>query len=887
MSLSAGERLGPYEILAQIGAGGMGEVYLAKDTRLGREVAIKTSNQQFTERFEREARAIAALNHPNICSLFDVGPNFLVMEYVEGEAPKGPLPLEEALRIAKQIAEALGEAHEKGITHRDLKPANVRIKPDGTVKVLDFGLAKFSPVREDGGPDQAATQSPTLSMAATQAGMILGTAAYMAPEQAKGKPVDRRADIWAFGVVLYELLTGRRMFQGDDVTETLAAVVLREPEWDGVPVEVRRLLKKCLQKDPKKRLRDIGDVWELLEEGGTGLQPVLPAPAPSRSRLAIGAWATGGVLAVGLAALAFVHFRETPPPEHILTYTIAPPEGVQNIASFAVSPDGWTVVMAAAINGKQQLWQRPLDSLQWQPMPFTDGAAYPFWSPDSRNIAFFAGGKLRRIAAKGGPSQPVCDAPDGRSGSWNRDDVIVFSPMPQATAVQRVPAGGGVPQDVTKTKGIYRFPQFLPDGRRFLYLVSGSTPEKNGIYVSSLDGTENRRVLADDSSVTFALSAAGGRPGHLIFIRENTLMAQPFDSGTAQLSGDVFPVGEGVTFTNVNNFAPVTASGNGVLLYWTGGNGGGGGGGTNQIVWYDRAGKLLESVVPPGRVGMPAISPDEKTIAFSRGDSGSGNRDIILRDLGRQNDRRLTTDASTNVIPFFSPRGDRIVFRSNRGGHLGDLYWRASNGSGQDEVLLSTPDGKMVNQWSRDGRFIVYAEQDPKTKWDVSYLPMGEDRKPSGKPMPFAHSEFNEIQGQLSPDSRWMAYTSDVSGQREVYVQPFPSADNELRISTAGGTQPRWRGDGKELFYVTPDGKLTAVAVTVSPGPKPSLKAGAPVALFDAHLSSGTQYFNYDVTADGKRFLVATNPSANSTAGPATPPLTVRVNWNAASEPRQ
>jgi eukaryotic-like serine/threonine-protein kinase len=787
MPLAAGERLGPYEILSQIGAGGMGEVYLAEDTRLGREVAIKISNQQFTERFEREARAIASLNHPNICGLFDVGPNFLVMEFVQGEAPKGPLPLEEVLRIARQISDALSEAHEKGITHRDLKPANIKIKPDGTVKVLDFGLAKISEPKE-GASGAGATQSPTLSMAATQAGMILGTAAYMAPEQAKGRPVDRRADIWAFGVVVHELLTGRRMFEGDDVTETMAAVVLKDPQWDGVPVEVRRLLKKCLEKDPKKRLRDIGDVWELLDDGAN-LQPALPAP--SSSRRAIGAWVAAGLLATALATLAFVHFRETPPPEHVLRYTIAPPEGAQTIHSFAVSPDGRMVVMAAAINGKQQLWQRQLDALQWQPMPSTDGAAYPFWSPDSRNIAFFAGGKLRRIAASGGPSQPVCDAPDGRGGSWNRDDVIVFSPVPQDTAVQRVPAGGGVPVDVTKTKGVYRFPQFLPDGRRFLYLASGSTPEKNGIFVSSLDGAENRRVLADNSSVQFASSAAGGRLGHLIFIRENTLMAQPFDGGNAQLSGDVFPVGEGVAFASVNYFAPVAASGNGVLLYWTGG--GGGGGGTNQIVWYDRAGKLLEPVGQPGPVIMPTISPDEKTIAFSRGDSGSGNRDIILRDLGRQNDRRLTTDASTNTTPFFSPNGDRIVYRSDRGGHPGDLYWRASNGSGQDEVLLSTPTPKTVNQWSRDGRFVVYVEQDPKTKNDVWVLPMGPDGKPSGKPMPFAHSEFNEIQGQLSPDNHWMAYTSDVSGQREVYVQPFPSADNESRISTAGGVQPRWR----------------------------------------------------------------------------------------------
>jgi len=877
MPLTAGERLGPYEILSRIGAGGMGEVYLAKDTRLGREVALKTSNQQFTERFEREARAIAALNHPNICSLFDVGPNFLVMEYVEGEAPKGPLPLVEVLRIARQIADALSEAHEKGITHRDLKPANVRIKPDGTVKVLDFGLAKISEPKE-GASGAGATQSPTLSMAATQAGMILGTAAYMAPEQAKGKPVDRRADIWAFGVVVHELLTGRRMFEGEDVTETMAAVVLKDPQWDGVPVEVRRLLKKCLEKDPKKRLRDIGDVWELLEEPQA---PSVAASIPVESGRAVAGWVAAAVVTLALGALAFLHFRETPPPEHTLRYTLAPPEGIQNIQSFAVSPDGRTVVMAAAINGKRQLWQRPLDALQWQLMPSTEGGAYPFWSPDSRNIAFFAGGKLRRIAASGGPSQPVCDAPDGRSGSWNRDDVIVFSPRPQETAVQRVSAGGGVPVDVTKTKGVYRFPRFLPDGRRFLYLASGSTPDKNGVFVSSLDGTENRRVLADNSSVEFAWPAAGSRLGYLIFIRETTLMAQPFDTGNAQPSGDVFPLGEGMSFTSVNNFAPVSVSGNGVLLYWTGGTGGAGG--TNQIAWYDRAGKLLETVVPPGTVLMPAISPDEKTIAFSRGDPGSSNRDINLRDLGRQNDRRLTTDASGNGTPVFSPQGDRIAFRSNRDGHLGDLYWRASNGSGQDELLLSTPHVKSVNQWSRDGRFIVYMDQDPKTKWDVWVLPMGPDGKPSGAPMPFVHSAFNEAHGQLSPDSHWMAYASDKTGQPEVYVQPFPSADNELRISTAGGAEPRWRGDGKELFYVTPDGKLTSVAVTVSPGPKPSLRAGVPVSLFDTHMAALIQaVFSYDVTADGKRFLVATSLSANSPSGPSTPPLTVRVNWNAA-----
>jgi eukaryotic-like serine/threonine-protein kinase len=879
MPLSAGERLGPYEIIALIGAGGMGEVYRATDTRLRREVAIKISHQQFTERFDREARAIASLNHPNICSLFDIGPNFLVMEYVEGEAPKGPLPLEEALRIARQIGDALSEAHEKGITHRDLKPANVKIKPDGTVKVLDFGLAKMTEPPQ--AASQGATQSPTLSMAATQAGMILGTAAYMAPEQAKGKPVDRRADIWAFGVVVYELLTGKRLFEADDITETLAAVVLKEPQWDGVPVEVRRLLKKCLEKDPKKRLRDIGDVWELLEAPSvtTGAPAVL-AGTPGRSTTILAAVAA--VVTLALAALAFVHFRETPPPEHTLRYTLAPPEGMQNIHSFAVSPDGRTIAMAAVLNGKRQLWQRQLDALQWQPMPFTEDATYPFWSPDSRNIGFFADGKLRKIAASGGPSQPLCDAADGRGGSWNRDDVIVFSPSGSAdNVIQRVPAAGGVPADVIKTRTRFLFPGFLPDGRHFLYETAGISEEKNGIYIASLDGKENRRVLADASSVVFAPSGPGGRAGHLLFLRESNLMAQPFDAGSLQTSGDVFPVAEGMSLANGNNFAPVSASDNGVLLYWTGGVGGGPGSG--QVVWYDRGGKA-EAVGTPGNVLQPAISPDEKTIAFARGPGGA-SRDIWLRDLVRGNERRLTTDGLNNQVPFWSPKnGDRIVYRSSRGGHPGDLYLKASSGAGQDEPLLSTPNAKIVDQWSRDGRFIVYTEQDPKTKNDLWVLSMGGDGKPSGKPMPFLHSGFNELHGQLSPDSRWMAYTSDVSGQGEVYVQPFPVPDNEVRISLAGGGQPRWSGDGKELFYLAADGKLTVVAVTVAAGPKPSLKPGAPMALFDAHLLPTNSSFNYDVTADGKRFLVITNASAPVSTGSSAPPLTVRVNWNAASK---
>ncbi|HYL35168.1 MAG TPA: protein kinase [Bryobacteraceae bacterium] len=902
MSLQAGDTLGAYEILAPIGAGGMGEVYRARDVKLKRDVALKVLPDAFARdpermaRFQREAEVLASLNHPNIAAIYGVEERALVMELVEGEALEGPLPLETALHYAKQIAEALEAAHEKGITHRDLKPANIMITPAGVVKVLDFGLAAVAQVPGSGGD---AMSSPTLTIHATQAGMIMGTAAYMSPEQASGKPVDKRSDIWSFGVVLWEMLTGQRLFEGETISHTLAHVLTAAIDLNRIPVTtppaIRELLARCLDRDVRTRLQAIGEARVTIQRWLANPSAVTEAPGPqsapsearSTSRLP---WAVAALFAVLAGVVTFLYFRKPAPAEHTLGYTIAPPGSVH---SFAVSPDGRLVVMAAiaAGNGKRQLWLRPMDALQWQPMPSTDDARYPFWSPDSRYIAFFAEGKLRKVAASGGPSQPVCDAVDGRGGSWNRDGVIVFSPSASPDAnIQRVPAAGGVPSDVTKTRTRYLFPVFLPDGRHFLYETAGVSQEPNGIHFASLDGKENRRVLADVSSAVFAPASGGDGAGHLLFFRENNLMALPFDPVKGQASGDVFPVAEAVSLANGNNYAPMTVSGNGVLLYWTGGTGGIGGG-TYQLVLYDRGGKVLEPVGPLGNVLQPSISPDEKMIAFSRAGAG-GNRDIWLHDLVRGNERRLTTDVSTNVVPFWSPQtGDRIVFVSSRVGHPNDLYLRASSGAGQDQSLLSTPNGKIVDQWSRDGRFIVYTENDPKNKWDLWYLPMGDSSTSSGsaadrKPVPFLHSGFNELQGQLSPDSRWMAYMSDVSGQREVYVQPFPSADNEIRISTAGGEQPRWRGDGKELFYLGADGKITSVAITASAGPKPSFNAGAPAPLFDAHIASGNtnSYFNYDVTADGRRFVIATNGATTSPTGAAPPPLIVRVNWNAASK---
>src|SRR5579863_3867261 len=484
MSLSAGTHLGPYEILASIGAGGMGEVYRARDPRLNRDVAIKVSHAQFTERFEREARAVAALNHPNICTLYDVGPNYLVMEYIEGEAPKGPYALEEALRIAAQIRDALEAAHEKNIIHRDLKPANIKIKPDGSVKVLDFGLAKVAPASAG---ESDGSNSPTLTIGATEAGMILGTAGYMSPEQARGKKVDKRADIWAYGVVLWEMLTGKPLFEGEDVGHTLAAVIMKEPDWNEVPEKVRRLLQTCLQKDPRQRLQAIGDARLLLEDVGAGHVP----PRVTHARPL--PWGIAAIAVIAAAALAFVHFRETPPETPVLRATILPPDNAtmdyaNGLGLPALSPDGKRIVFGArTADGKAPLWVRSLDALTAQPLAGTEGAAFPFWSPDSRFIAFFANGKLKKIDASGGPAITLAEAPESRGGSWSRDGVIVFQPANTGGPLFRVLSAGGASSPVAKGGG--RLPWFLPDGRHFLYQVQ---PGNSVIRVASLGGGETK-----------------------------------------------------------------------------------------------------------------------------------------------------------------------------------------------------------------------------------------------------------------------------------------------------------------------------------------------------------------------------------------------------------
>lgn len=877
MSLAPGSKLGPYEILRAIGAGGMGEVYLARDSRLNREVAIKVSAEQYSERFEREAKAVAALNHPNICHIYDVGESpaglaYLVMEYIEGASPRGPLSFDEAWKIASQIAAALEYAHARGIIHRDLKPSNVMITSRGpsagVVKLLDFGLAKAFLPAGVADPENL----PTLTMSATQAGVILGTPAYMSPEQATGKSVDKLTDIWTFGVVFYELITGDRVFQGSDISHTLANVLTKQPDLDCVPPQARKLLRLCLEKDPAKRLRDIGDAPALIQEGL--YESAVPVKEKRRWTWPLAAL----VILLALAAGSYIHFREPPPPtEPTRRYTLTAPGDSR--PGIAISPDGRYVVMAAAADGKQQLWLQAIDAPRAEPIPSTEDGFYPFWSPDGHYIAFFADGKLKKVAVAGGPVLTLCEAVSGRGGSWSRDNVIIFSPNNSGVSIQSVPAMGGVPVDVIKTKGNQRFPVFLPDGRHFLYL---RRDDEKGIFVGSLDGTENRRVSADVSGALFAPASQPDRPGHLLFVRGTSLMAVPFDPGTAQVVGQVFPVADGVALSTPSSYLPASVSANGVLLYATGGSGAAQ---ITQIGWYDRSGKLLSFVSAPGAVSNPALSPDEKMVLFSRV-NGNG-ADIWLHDLNRGTESRVTTDSSSNVTPFWSPKGDRIVFASNRTG-VYNLYWKAANSDQPEQLLLPNMITDIPTQWTQDGRFIVYFELTPNSKRDIWVLPAGASAA-DRKPFPFLQSEFDELFGQLSPDEHWMAFTSDRSGRREVYVRQFPSGDSEWPISIAGGQAPRWKGDGKELYYQAADGKMMAVAIKKSSrGARPAFEPAIPVALFDTHmvseasvagsqnLNSASVQFEYTVTADGRRFLMNTASVAPTASAQH---LTVVTNW--------
>jgi eukaryotic-like serine/threonine-protein kinase len=830
--IGPGAILGPYQIEAPLGRGGMGQVFSAIDTRLGRKVAIKVSHEHFSDRFGREAKAISGLNHPHICTLYDVGPNYLVMELVAGEPldarlKKGKLSLPLTMQLGEQIADALAAAHAQGITHRDLKPGNIMLAKSHA-KVLDFGLAK-SP------GDETITASNA----------VIGTPAYMAPEQREGKEADARADIYALGLVLFEMSTGRRRAGNE------TAACPENPQFAHV-------VDRCLAEDPGERWQSAADVCRELRWAAQTATLLPAARVHGRA-----AWIPGILLAgiVALAAaLGWMYFRPTPAPQ-VVRSTLTIPGGSVLIHSFALSPDARYVAIAAQMNGRRQLWLRALDAIELQPLPGTEEGIYPFWSPDSRFIGFFSDGKLKKVASGGGPAQAICDAPFGRGGTWNRNDVIVFSPSAATHyALQRVAAAGGVPVDVTDARdGGLKHPLFLPDGRHFLFMAGRSVAERSGVFISSLDSKENRRILPDTSSAVLAA-------GMLLFIRENTLVAQHFDIASGRLTGGVIPIAGGVTKTSNLNYAPISASDTGLLLYQTGGDSRG-----NQFLWVDRTGKTLGAVGPPGPVNNPTLSRDEKRLLFTR-----PTADTIatwVRDLARGTEQLLIAlSPFENAIAHWSPDGEHVVFASDRLGGRNQLFVKNLR-DGQEEAPVANNLYQMPTQWSRDGRFIVYTQIHPQTNRDIWVLPM--EGSKAGQPFAFLQTKANEFLGQLSPDSKWMAYTSDESGRREVYVRAFPSGQSVTSISLAGGEAPRWRADGRELFFVAADGWMNAIPAK-SAGP--SFEAGTPAPLFNANLvrAPNEPLLDYDVSSDGKRFLITTTAPGSTAAT-----LNLISNWTA------
>jgi eukaryotic-like serine/threonine-protein kinase len=858
MPLSKGDLLGPYEILAPIGKGGMGEVYCAHDPRTGRDVAIKVSAERFSERFDREVRAVAALNHPNICTLYDVGPNYLVMELVAGETLQGPLPLDETLRIARQISDALEYAHEKGVVHRDLKPANIKVTPQGAVKVLDFGLAKVGTTSTSAsGVDRE--NSPTLSMAATQAGMILGTAAYMPPEQARGKPVDKRADIWAFGVVFYELLTGKRLFQGDDVTDILASVVKEQPDLSAVPANVQRLLKSCLEKDPKNRLRDIADAWRLLDESSQ------PAAAPRASRWGKFAWIATALALIALIPANLIHWREQPPALEPVRFQIQPPEKTRFGIFLALSPDGRKVAFRAiGENGTSRLWVRSLDTLEAKDLAEVAAGAFLFWSPDSRYIAFQHEGKLKKVEASGGPPQNLCDSPAGQivGGTWSSQGVILIG---GAAGVWKVSDGGGAPSPVTSLDPSqqdigHALPIFLPDGRHFVYVRVSAAPERGGTYIGSLNDApgkqSSKRLLSTESTVAYSPSlnpGASANAGYLFFLRDSSLMAQPFDTVKLDFAGDAVPVADPVGRSANGVVAFFSVSSTGALIYQSGNQS------QNQLSWIDREGKVLSTASESGTYSEIAISPDAKSVSMTSG--GPGRSDISVLDLARSVNTRFTFDPAADNAAVWSPDGKEIVFSSDRDG-LGNIYIKASGGAANEEVLYKSPEPKTPNDWSRDGRFLLYTAGSAKTGNDLWYLPMTGERTPK----PFVQTAAQEGLGQFSPDGRFVAYVSNESGQNEIYVRSFPDGRGKWQISKGGGVDPRWRRDGKEITYLSGT-RMMAVEVSTSPAFQP----GTPKMLLEAPIIQAGNYNRnngYDISPDGKKIL-ATMPVGQTLTAPS------------------
>lgn len=832
MPRSIGDRLDHFEILAPIGAGGMGEVYKARDTRIDRVVAIKVAKEKFSDRFEREARAISALNHPHICTLYDLGSDFLVMEFVEGETlaarlQKGALPMELVLRYGAEIADALAAAHAKGIIHRDLKPANLIVTKTG-VKVLDFGLAKI------------AQRDETL----TECKIVMGTPAYMAPEQMKGESCDARTDIFALGLVLREMATGERLPQKP----------LKPPALDALDA----LVRTCLTANPEERWQSARDVKLALDwVRDTGS---IPSGTPRRQ---VVPWAVAGVLGLTALVVTALHSGGSTSYQRAITLSLNPPEN-NSFSDLAISPDGSRVAFTATDPVKTQLWVRSLEAAAPQPLSGTEGAVHPFWSPDGRWIGFFADGRLKKIEASGGPAHALANAPYQRGGSWSKHGIIVFAPN-FSGPLQQVSDSGGEPTPVTaidpsRPASSHRQPWFLPDGRRFLFQEHWTEPERRGVYAGSLDTRDSTRVLNHAGWAEYATSPDGG--SYLIFLRGGDLVAQPFDTDKLQVTGEPVSLANAAASNSISRFS---TSHGGNLIY------AGASATTATPVWFDRRGTRLNVATPTDlRRSITLDLASDGRLALGVIDPQTQNSDIWILDAVNGIHSRFTSARGIDSLPVWSENGSEIYFYSNRGG-VPDLY-RKPTGEGDEELLLKTTLIKRPTSSSKDGRSLLFQEYNPKTHWDLWLLPL-EGRR---EPVPILRTEFDEEYGRFSPDGRWIAYQSNESQQHEVYVRAFdrnrPAAGNRWRISTKGGVEPRWRGDNRELFYLSADRKLMSVEVKISASG--AFEYSQPRELFSTRALG--IYSRFAVTPDGERFVVLTRTEEDMPR-----PATVVVNWAA------
>jgi Tol biopolymer transport system component/predicted Ser/Thr protein kinase len=839
--LAAKAELGPYRIEGLLGKGGMGTVYKAHDSRLGRTVAIKVSPAEFSGRFAREARAIAALNHPHICALYDVGPNYLVMEYVEGRPLHGPMPLEEALPLALQLLDALDAAHRKGIVHRDLKPANILMTKTG-VKVLDFGLAKMERA--------VAAGEETV----TDQGSIVGTLHYMSPEQVQGKEIDARSDIFSFGLVLYEMLTGRRAFEAENSASVMAAILEREPKLEEIgPAGFQRVLRRCLAKEPGNRWQSAADVKAALELTAEA------APRPHPRRTFAAGWLAAAVLAAAAAVMLFGRLRERPPEQRVVRMEIRPP-GDNRLYLYnppVLSPDGTRIVFKGGNRGA--LYVRSLDSLTAQELPGTENAGKPpFWSPDGRYLGFFAGGKLQKVSVTGGAPVTLCDVAGAEGGTWNRDGVIVFAPGLNSPLMRIADTGGpAVPVtrlDAAKGEAGHRWPFFLPDGKHFLFTVHASESANSGIFVGSLDSRGVMRLLPEESNAQYA------EPGFILFGRADTLVAQPFDARRLRFVGDQISVAEGLsvdlsgvsgTSADAGDFAVFSACA-GVLAYRTGESA------DTRLRWFDQKGHALGDVGPAGEYLEPALSPDGHAVAVSK--RTAGKWDVWVIDLLRGTNSRLTLGAGDHLYPRWSPDGRQIAFSFRNESRM-VVHRVPADGGGKEELMAQLDHNANIGHWTADGRYLIIANEEPGKPDEIWAAPLS-----GGKPFPVVTGSFEHNGGRVSPDGKWIAYYGAETGRLEIYIQDFPPTRGKWQISTGGGQQVRWRADGRELFY-REGSKVMSVEVKTNGG---KLEAGIPKALFDAPSS----YWFFNVSADGQRFLLQVPDE--------TQPFTVVLNWPAA-----